>query len=98
MAAAFIYFASQVERRLIVEIVLVQMVVTAALLIGFTVEVLLGMTNDPQFGPMVTVGLGGIFTEVFADAVTFQPPIGAAGRLPSRVASHKPTAGVCSSQ
>jgi hypothetical protein len=42
LAAAFIYFASQVERRLIVEIVLVQMVVTAALLIGFTVEVLLG--------------------------------------------------------
>ncbi|HXP74068.1 MAG TPA: acetate--CoA ligase family protein [Stellaceae bacterium] len=40
-------------------------------------EVLLGMTNDPQFGPMVTVGLGGIFTEIFADAVTFQPPVGA---------------------
>ncbi len=42
-------------------------------------EVLLGMTNDPQFGPMVTVGLGGIFTEILADAVTFQPPIGASG-------------------
>ena len=42
---------------------------------GVGTEVLLGMTNDPQFGPMVTVGLGGIFTEVFADAVTFQPPI-----------------------
>jgi acyl-CoA synthetase (NDP forming) len=41
-------------------------------------EVLVGMTNDPQFGPMVTVGLGGVFTELFADAVTFQPPIGAA--------------------
>jgi hypothetical protein len=40
-------------------------------------EVLFGMTNDPQFGPMVTVGLGGIFTEIFADAVTFQPPVGA---------------------
>ncbi len=41
-------------------------------------EVLLGMTNDPQFGPMVTVGLGGIFTEILADTVTFQPPISAA--------------------
>ncbi len=41
-------------------------------------EMLLGMTNDPQFGPMVTVGLGGIFTEILADAVTFQPPIDAA--------------------
>jgi acyl-CoA synthetase (NDP forming) len=40
-------------------------------------EVLLGMTNDPQFGPMVTVALGGIFTEILADAVTFLPPISA---------------------
>jgi acyl-CoA synthetase (NDP forming) len=41
------------------------------------VEMLLGMTNDPQFGPMVTVGIGGIFTELLADTVTFQPPVGA---------------------
>jgi acetate---CoA ligase (ADP-forming) len=41
-------------------------------------EVLLGMTNDPQFGPMVTIALGGIFTEILADAVTFAPPITAA--------------------
>jgi hypothetical protein len=42
LAAAYLYFASQVERRYIVEIVLVQMAVTAVLLVGFTVEVLLG--------------------------------------------------------
>jgi hypothetical protein len=49
------------------------------------------MTNDPQFGPMVTVGLGGIFTEVFADAVTFQPPIGAnaASRYLERLKGYK---------
>jgi acyl-CoA synthetase (NDP forming) len=41
-------------------------------------EVLLGMTNDAQFGPMVTVGLGGVLTEILADIVTFQPPISAA--------------------
>ena len=54
-------------------------------------EMLLGMTNDPQFGPMVTVGLGGIFTEVFADVVTFQPPIGAnaAGRHLERLKGYK---------
>lgn len=30
-------------------------------------EVLLGLTRDVQFGPCVTFGLGGIFTEVMAD-------------------------------
>ena len=40
-------------------------------------EVLLGMTNDAQFGPMVTVGLGGVLAELLADTVTFQPPVSA---------------------
>ena len=54
-------------------------------------EVLLGMTNDPQFGPMVTIALGGIFTELLADAVTFQPPITAATArtLLQRLKGHK---------
>ena len=34
-------------------------------------ELLFGMTNGAQFS------LGGIFTKVLADAVTFRPPIGA---------------------
>ena len=39
------------------------------------VEMLLGMNNDPQFGPMLVVGLGGIFVEIFKDAVTIMPPL-----------------------
>jgi acyl-CoA synthetase (NDP forming) len=31
------------------------------------VELLLGLIHDPQFGPMLTLGLGGIFVEVFKD-------------------------------
>lgn len=34
-------------------------------------ELVMGMVRDPQFGPCVMFGLGGIFTEVFQD-VTFR--------------------------
>lgn len=38
-------------------------------------ELILGMTTDPDFGPMITLGLGGIYTEVFKDAVMLPPPV-----------------------
>ncbi|MBV9522364.1 MAG: acetate--CoA ligase family protein [Alphaproteobacteria bacterium] len=38
-------------------------------------EIFLGLTVDAQFGPLVTVGLGGVFVEVIKDLVSFVPPI-----------------------
>ena len=43
------------------------------------VEVIVGIVRDATFGPVMTLGLGGVFVEVFRDAVTFLPPIGNAG-------------------
>lgn len=39
------------------------------------VEVLLGMTQDPHFGPLLVIGLGGILVEVLKDAAFARPPI-----------------------
>lgn len=38
-------------------------------------EVIVGVTNDPSFGPMVLCGMGGVFTEVFKDASVFPAPL-----------------------
>jgi len=37
--------------------------------------VILGMTRDPQFGPMLMFGLGGIFVEVMRDVTFHLAPI-----------------------
>jgi len=39
------------------------------------VEVLLGMTRDPQFGPVIAIGLGGILVEILEDVQLLMPPI-----------------------
>ncbi|GIT35092.1 MAG: acetyl-CoA synthetase [Gammaproteobacteria bacterium] len=41
------------------------------------VEMILGMTTDPQFGPMITLGFGGVYAEVLKDVVTLMPPFNA---------------------
>ncbi|MEG2173179.1 MAG: acetate--CoA ligase family protein, partial [Desulfovibrionaceae bacterium] len=44
-------------------------------------EVIIGVQNDPQFGPAVLVGLGGIFVEVFRDAAMLPAPFSQAEAL-----------------
>jgi acyl-CoA synthetase (NDP forming) len=38
-------------------------------------EVLLGLSTDPQFGPVVAFGLGGIYTEIWRDIVLRVAPV-----------------------
>ncbi len=38
-------------------------------------EIIIGVTNDKQFGPMILVGLGGVFVEVFKDSVLYPCPL-----------------------
>lgn len=44
-------------------------------MIGDGTELIFGMTSDPQFGPLLVVGLGGIFVEIYRDVVTVMPPL-----------------------
>lgn len=39
------------------------------------VEALLGVSHDPQFGPVIAFGLGGMFTEVMDDVALRLPPM-----------------------
>lgn len=38
-------------------------------------EIIVGVKSDPQFGPMVLVGLGGVFVEIFKDIALYPAPL-----------------------
>ena len=59
--------AKRADRKARIEGVIVSEMVSGG------VETLIGVSNDALFGPVVTVGLGGIFVEVLGD-VTFRVP------------------------
>jgi acetyltransferase len=42
---------------------------------GGAAELLLGMVRDPQFGPVIVVGFGGIFVEILGDTATRLAPV-----------------------
>ena len=42
---------------------------------GTGVEMILGMKSDPQFGPVLLVGMGGVFVEVYRDVATALAPV-----------------------
>lgn len=39
------------------------------------IEVIVGIKNDPQFGPLIMVGLGGVFVEIFKDVQSALAPL-----------------------
>ncbi|HKX59831.1 MAG TPA: acetate--CoA ligase family protein [Steroidobacteraceae bacterium] len=53
-------------------------VLVAPMIEAHGVEMLLGMVNDAQFGPVVLIGAGGVHVEALADAVYAVPPFGPA--------------------
>ena len=51
-----------------------EVLIQAQMDLSHGIELFLGMTVDPQFGPLVTVGFGGIWIEMLGDSVSFLAP------------------------
>ncbi len=68
VSAAYRDLAKRIDPRVLV----------APMIASHGVEMLLGMVHDPQFGPVVLMGAGGVHVEALADAVYALPPFDAA--------------------
>jgi hypothetical protein len=63
-------------------------------------ELALGIVTDPELGPLIVVGAGGLLVELLADRVVAMPPVSAAaaGELVAGLKVSKLLAGVRSAQ
>ena len=68
VSAAYRDLAKRIDPRVLV----------APMIASHGVEMLLGLVHDPQFGPVVLIGAGGVHVEALADAVYALPPFDAA--------------------
>ena len=72
LAAAFEDMMTRIQKAypgVKIDGVMVQPMVTGGM------ELILGGRQDPQFGPVILVGLGGVFVEIFEEAVVRVAPI-----------------------
>jgi len=53
-------------------------VLVARMVAGPAVEMILGLTRDADFGPIVLIGFGGIHAEILKDVIFAKPPFDAA--------------------
>ena len=70
VAAEIVGVVGQSSPEATIEGLLIQEQVSGA------VEMIVGFTHDPQLGPAVLVGAGGLATELYEDVVLRLPPIG----------------------
>jgi acyl-CoA synthetase (NDP forming) len=68
VASAYRDLAKRIDARVLV----------SPMIAAHGVELLLGMVNDPQFGPVVLIGAGGVHVEALADVIYALPPFDAA--------------------
>ena len=73
------FFSGKILDSAIVGLICYAFCVVMTVVAGFQnavlISVIIGVTNDKQFGPMLLVGMGGVFVEVFKDAALYPVPL-----------------------
>src|SRR5690606_14920005 len=75
--AAAVATAAEAVLQIAAQLQLAEPAVVVQESISGSTELILGMSQDPSFGPVTVVGMGGVFTEIFSDAQTRPAPISA---------------------